>query len=225
MVCNAAFNSHNGELMRYSENPSPTAQPQHFIPRNRSSVIWRVIIGFIVALVAMLALNLVPNLVGGEPEASLLSMVVISILCFYIVYLKQQNLDLVMQTEFQNLLFAQAAAMGTVFCMFVKRNGEVAYVSRGLRDIAPDLSERYSGELGSLLEKLDIEDHIRQGVQSAVFALEKKVIPISIKYNNTQYALNFEIYPLSRPSGYAVIKAIAASASQVSSADLNQEIA
>lgn len=196
--------------MRYTEHTSSSAAPQYFIPRDRSQTIWRVIIGFVIVLGTMLLLNLVPNLVGGEPEASLLSMVAISILCFYIVYLKQQNLDLVTQAEFQNLLFSQAVAVGTSFCLFVKRDGEIVYVNQGLRSIAPEISGKSYVELDVLLNALKLQEHVKRAIQDAVFALEPKSIPISIGYGASHHAINLEIAPLSRPSGYVVIKAITA---------------
>lgn len=194
--------------MRYSERENPHV-PYNFVPRDRSSAIWRVIIGFVVALGVMLVLNLVPSSVGGEPEASLLSMVAISILCFYIVFLKQQNIDLVTQTEFQNLLFSQAAAVGSLFCVFVKRDGEVVYVNRGLSHVLGDGTQRNFSHLASLLEELALPKPTNEAIQDAVFTLDCVSLPIVISRGSGEsIALNLDIAPLARPSGYVVIKGV-----------------
>lgn len=193
--------------MRFNERDNPQV-PYNFVPRDRSSAIWRVIIGFVVALGIMLVLNLVPSSVGGEPEASLLSMVAISILCFYIVFLKQQNIDLVTQTEFQNLLFSQAAAVGSIFCVFVKRDGEIVYVNRGLSHVLGDAQRNFS-HLASLLEELALPKPTNEAIQDAVFTLDCVSLPISINRTSGEaVALTLEIAPLARPSGYVVIKGV-----------------
>lgn len=194
--------------MRYTERENPSV-PYNFMPRDRSSAIWRVIIGFVVALGVMLLLNLVPSTVGGEPEASLLSMVAISILCFYIVFLKQQNLDLVTQTEFQNLLFSQAAAIGSIFCVFVKRDGEIVYVNRGLSHLLGDGTQRNFSHLASLLEELALPKPTNEAIQDAVFTLDCVSLPIAIsRHSGEAVSLTLEIAPLARPSGYVVLKGV-----------------
>jgi intracellular septation protein A len=192
--------------MRYSEHGSSTITPQYFIPRDRSGAIWRVIIGFVLALAIMLLLNLVPSTVGGEPEASLLSLVAISILCFYIVYLKQQNLDLVMQVEFQNLLFSQALALDSAFCIFVKRDGEVVYTNQGLREVMPNIKDKSLAELSTLLDALKLSDHSKTVISNAVFALDFASIPVTIGSAHNQKSFTLEVAPLARPSGYVVLK-------------------
>ncbi len=205
--------------MRYSERENPQV-PYNFVPRDRSNAIWRVIFGFAVALAVMLVLNLVPSIVGGEPEASLLSMVVISVLCFYIVFLKQQNIDLVTQTEFQNLLFSQAAAVGSIFCVFVKRDGEIVYVNRGLSNVLGGGSQRNFSHLASLLEELALPKPTNEAIQDAVFTLDCVSLPIAIsRASGETVALTLEIAPLARPSGYVVLKGVLSASADLISSD------
>ena len=125
--------------MRYQDQENDNLNTRDFVPRSRSKDIWKVILGFGIALGLMLLLNLTPDSVGGATEASLISLIAVSALCFYIVYLKQQNLDLVISTEFQNLLFSQEAAIGFDFCLFVKRDGTISYSSMGVQKLFPSL--------------------------------------------------------------------------------------
>lgn len=194
--------------MRFVERENPNV-PYNFMPRDRSGAIWRVIGGFILALGIMLILNLVPSSVGGEPEASLLSLVAISILCFYIVFLKQQNLDLVTQTEFQNLLFSQAAAIGSIFCVFVKRDGEIVYVNRGLSNLFGDGHQRNFPHLAALLEALALPKPTNEAIQDAVFTLDCVSLPISLsRHSGDVVSFTMEIAPLARPAGYVVLKGV-----------------
>lgn len=205
--------------MRFSERNDITL-PHNFMPRNRSGSIWRVIFGFGVALSAMLTLNLVPNLVGGEPEASLLSLVAISVLCFYVVYLKQQNLDLVLQTEFQNLLFANAASAGSLFCAFVKRDGEIVYLHPFFYTMFTANDETPITNLSSMLAALSALEPSAETLQDAVFSLDVTSFEIqAIGPHEHPIRLMLEITPLTRPAGYAVLKAIPVSSTHPSVAD------
>lgn len=202
--------------MRFSERDDISI-PHNFLPRNRSGSVWKVIAGFSVALVVMLTLNLVPGLVGGEPEASLLSLVAISVLCFYIVFLKQKNLDLVLQTEFQNLLFAQAAAVGTLFCAFAKRDGTIVYANKQFYDLYSPSSTRQVTNVASMMHLMSVPQTAAEAVQACVFSLHVDSFSLhSMRENNTPLNLTLDIMPLTRPSGYVVMKAVATQAAHES---------
>jgi PAS domain S-box-containing protein len=193
--------------MRYGDNSETDAQTADFVPRERSRDIWRVIFGFALALLLMLFLNFMPNTVGGATEASLISLIGISALCFYIVYQKQQNLDLVMATEFQNLLFAQAAAQGSDFCLFVKRDGVIVYANDGLRRLFPNIAYGDANALSALFDSSEMNIVDRDRVMSAIYANERErlIFPMrDASGSHKEYILIID--PLSRPPGYIVIR-------------------
>lgn len=193
--------------MRYGDQNDTTASSGDFVPRSRSKDVWKVIMGFALALGLMLFLNLMPNTVGGATEASLISLIAISALCFYIVYQKQQNLDLVMATEFQNLLFAQAAAQGSDFCLFVKRDGVIVYANDGLRRLFPNIQYSDANALEALFEAAEMNKVDRERVQSAIYANERDrlIFPMRDSTGNArEYILIID--PLARPPGYIVIR-------------------
>lgn len=193
--------------MRYGDQLDMTADTSDFVPRERSRDIWRVIFGFALAIALMLFLNFTPNVVGGATEASLISLLAIAILCFYIVYQKQQNLDLVMATEFQNLLFAQAASQGADFCFFVKRDGVIVYANDGLRKLFPNLVYSDASALEALFESAEINNVDRERVMSAIYANQRDRLVFPMKDasgNHREYILIID--PLNRPPGYIVMR-------------------
>jgi hypothetical protein len=194
--------------MRYKDQGNDMVGMREFIPRSRAKDIWKVITGFGVALGLMLLLNLMPNSVGGATEASLVSLVIVSLLCFYIVYLKQQNLDLVMTTEFQNLLFAQAASIGYDFCLFVKRDGSITYSSTGIRKLFPSMHSNVVISLEKLFDAAHISTKHQEQVMSAIYANEKDklIFTITAEGEAGPQKYIFSIDPLERPSGYAAIR-------------------
>ena len=194
--------------MRYQDQENESLNTRDFVPRSRAKDIWKVILGFGIALGVMLLLNLMPDSVGGATEASLISLIAVSALCFYIVYLKQQNLDLVMTTEFQNLLFSQAASIGFDFCLFVKRDGTITYSSMGVQKLFPSLKSSAATSLDGLFEAARIETKNQEKVMSAIFANEKDRLIFEMTTEETgspqKYVISID--PLERPSGYAAIR-------------------
>ena len=194
--------------MRYQDQDSDSLTVRDFVPRSRTKDIWKVIMGFGIALAVMLTLNLMPDSVGGANEASLISLIAVSALCFYIVYLKQQNLDLVMNTEFQNMLFSQAAAIGFDFCLFVKRDGTITYSSMGIQKLFPSLKSSAATSLEGLFQAARIEQKNQDKVMSAIFANEKDrlIFEMTTEDVGTPQKYIISIDPLERPSGYAAIR-------------------
>jgi PAS domain S-box-containing protein len=178
-----------------------------FVPRDRAKQIWNVLIGFAITMSVMLVLNFSPSLVGGRLEASLVSLVVICVLCFYIIYQKQQNLDLVLTTEFQNLLFAQAAALGFTFCLFIKRDGTIVYSNEGLKRLFPNLYHANSQALQVLYDIAHISLTDRERINSAIYGIRREHLIFPMKDASGDYKIYIlTVDPLKRPSGYIVLR-------------------
>lgn len=178
-----------------------------FIPRERSAQIWRMILAFAIVTILILTFSLSADGLGGEGIASMLSVVAISILCFYVVLRKQQSLDLVMMTEFQNMLFAQAAAQGSNFCLFVKRDGTIEYANDGVKAVFPNYSYGEVHGLESLLREANVNKTDSDRLMSAIISSQRDrlIFPIVNKENKVQeYILTIE--PLARPAGYMVVR-------------------
>lgn len=178
-----------------------------FIPRERSAQIWRVVLSFAVLGILITIFLLAPHKLGGVSISILLSILAIAVLCFYIVLRKQQSLDLVMMTEFQNMLFAQAAALGSNFCLFVKRDGTIEYANDGVQKIFPTYTFGESHSLEGLLKDANVNKTDSDRLMSAIISSQRDrlIFPIVTKENKVhEYILTIE--PLPRPAGYMVVR-------------------
>ncbi|PZP86137.1 MAG: hypothetical protein DI582_03815 [Azospirillum brasilense] len=193
--------------MRYIESDKNNPSQMDFVPRERRKQVWNVIMAFSIAIALIFILSFAPGVVGGRAVAGFISMGVVSVLCFYVVFHKQQNLDLVMSTEYQNMLFAQAAALGSSFCIFAKRNGTIVYANDGLRDLFPHIAYSDSQALEGLFEQGGVRKTDRERIMASIYSgtADRIVFPIRQRDGNEQdYILTTE--PLLRPGGFMVIR-------------------
>ena len=139
--------------------------------------------------------------------APLLSVGIVGALCFYMVLHYQQSLDLVMLTEYQNLLFSQALALGSTFCLFVKRDGTIVYANDGMKTIFPNGSYAHSQALEAVFATGGVSHADRARIMGAVYnnLTDRIVFPIMAADGiEANYILTLE--PFVRPSGYILIR-------------------
>ena len=193
--------------MRFAENELDNVDELDFVPRERRGQISSVVIAFAAAFVVLSALVLLPEDMVRPTHAAIAAMAVIVGLAFYIIYRKQQNLDLVMHTEYQNMLFAQAAAQGSSFCLFVRRDGTIVYANDGLANLFPRLRFSESQALQSIFEHGNVQGNDRERIMSAIFAGkgDRLVFPLTAASGERkEYIMTLE--PLKRPNGFMVIR-------------------
>lgn len=191
--------------MRFSETETTNSSQMDFVPRERRSQILNLIFAFVVvmALIFIFVLTFPPS---RREIAAMMSMGVVAVLCIYVVYRKQQSLDLVMSTEYQNLLFSQAASLGSSFCLFVRRDGTIVYANDGLRKMFPNIRHGSSQALLGIFEAGKIQKTDQERVLEAIYASrnERLVFPIFNGGFEKTYILTIE--PLKRPAGFSVIR-------------------
>lgn len=193
--------------MRFSEAEFDTPAQMDFVPRERRGQITRVVVAFIIALVLLTALTMLPESLMAPNHAALIAMAIVLMLCFYIVYRKQQNLDLVMHTEYQNMLFAQAAALGSTFCLFVRRDGTIIYANDGLSKLFPQYAQGDSRALEVVFEQGGVATTDRARIMGAIYSnqSDRLVFPlVSPGGEKKDYILTLE--PLQRPGGFMVVR-------------------
>lgn len=192
--------------MRFNETEYVSPAQLDFVPRERRSQIWRVVIAFSATIALIFALSFAPNTLGGRSISAFISMAVVAALCFYVIYRKQQNLDLVMATEYQNMLFAQAVGLGSNFCLFVRRDGTIVYADNGLRDVFPHFSHAQSQMLEGLLEQGGVNRADRERIMAAIYSSssERLVFPVARDGKTEEYVLTLE--PLARPGGFTLVR-------------------
>ncbi|MFZ4126266.1 MAG: PAS domain-containing protein [Rickettsiales bacterium] len=194
-------------LMRFSDEDFNTPSLIEFMPRERGKQIWRIIIAFAVVTTLIILINFSPKTMGGNGITSLITILAAASLCFYVVLRKQQSLDLVMMTEFQNMLFAQAAALGSNFCMFVKRDGTIEYANDGVKNLLPHYSNGEAHALEALLYQSNVNKTDVERLMGAIISgqRDRLIFPIVTNDNKVhEYILTVE--PLTRPAGYTVVR-------------------
>ncbi len=192
--------------MRATENSFINPGQLDFVPRERQGQIFKTLIAFAIALIMIFVLGFSGGVIDRN-TAAIASAAIIAALGLYVIWRKQQSLDLVMTTEYQNMLFAQAAALGSSFCLFVRRDGTITYANDGLKKLFPHLAYSDSQALSAIFEQGGVGRIDRERIMNAIFAdqSERLVFPIK-KTDGTSQDYILTVEPLARPGGYLVIR-------------------
>lgn len=193
--------------MRVSESEYTSPDQLDFVPRERRNQITRILFAFFITTVLICAFSFMPESMGGKALSGLVSLSAIAVLCFYVVFSKQQNLDLVMNTEYQNMLFSQIVSMGSSFCMIVRRDGTIFYANDGLRRIFPHYAYSDSRALEALFEQGGMRRPERERIMAAIYSNQSDRLVFPLRLNTgeeKEFILTLE--PLPRPAGYIVIR-------------------
>lgn len=192
--------------MRFNETEYVSPGQMDFVPRERRSQIWKIVIAFAITIAIVFVLAFVPQTLGGRSISAFISMATVAVLCFYVIYRKQQNLDLVMATEYQNMLFAEAVSLGSSFCLFVRRDGTIVYANSGLRQVFPGFGYSDAQALEGVFEQGGVPKADRDRIMGAIYGSvsDRLVFPIRQNGEERDYVLTVE--PLTRPGGYTVIR-------------------
>lgn len=191
--------------MRFQEANEANTSQLDFVPRERRNQGPRLAATFIAIFFLIITIGYSSSLSVHSVGTPILAMLVL-VLGFYVVTRFQQNLDLVMTTEFQNMLFSQAAALGTSFCLFTRRDGTVVYANQGMRE----LFGRGAGEsqaLETIFKAGQVAVADRERVMSAIYsnAGERLIFPITLP-SGQQKNFVLTVEPITRPSGYVVLR-------------------
>jgi len=116
--------------------------------------------------------------------------------------------DIILKTEFQNLLFASSAAVNSEFCMISTGNKKVIYYDYGFDRIFPSTSDDKSQDtMERFLAHAGLSDSDKEEIQAAIERNSKMETKLSIKSDDgTENILTIIIDPLKRPSSHVVIR-------------------
>lgn len=193
--------------MRYNEMESSSSDQLDFMPRERRSHIHRVIIAFVFTIALVFITGYAPFFNNMEAYTPLIAILLLSVLCFYVAYRNQVNLDLVMSTEYQNMLFAQAFSVGTSFAMIVRRDGTIIHASDGMSSIFPRFDYSQSQALEGVFEQGIVRRTDRERIMGAIHSglNDRLIFPILNHYQEKKdYIISVE--PMVRPAGYSLIR-------------------
>lgn len=193
-------------LMRFTDNSSDDYNHLEFEPRDTKKGMMQLvgIYALTIALVFGLSINIETVTV---PVFSIVVTLLLCGLAFYTVMVRQNNMDQVMATEFQNLIFASAASHGSDFTMFLKVDGTIVYANDGLRAMFPNMNMDDGAALDVLLEEGKVQPQDREKMYSALVSGkgEKLIFSFSNQLGaDKQYIVS--IQPLRRPPGVFVVR-------------------
>lgn len=191
--------------MRFNESKYSGNDQLDFVPRSRQTQIWRIILAFVLTMIVIGVLGSIST-TGRNISVLFFSMMIVAALCFWVVYRKQESLDLVMNTEYQNLLFAQAAALGTSFCIFVHRDGTIVYANDGLRKLFPKFGYANNQALEGLFEHAGIAKPDRERISAAIGTHTSDRLAFPLQIGDEKKELIVTIEPLARPGGFSVVR-------------------
>lgn len=193
--------------MRFNTMDSIRPDQLDFVPRERRSRVFRVIMAFVVTSALIFVLAYAPPLSHYAAYTPLIAIFLMALLCLYVVYHEQIILDLVLSTEYQNLLFSKALSQGSSFFMIVRRDGTVVHASDGLADIFPGFDYAQSQALDGLFTLGVVRKTDRERIMSAIYShtSEHLVFPIIAQYQAPKdYILTVD--PMPRPAGFTVVR-------------------
>ena len=193
--------------MRFDTLDSTRADQLDFVPRKRRGRVFRVIFAFTLTITLIFMLAFAPPLSGFAIYTPLVAIVLMAFLCLYVVYHEQITLDLVMSTEYQNMLYAQALSLGSSFCMIVRREGTIVYASDGMNSIFPQFDYSRAKALEGVFEQGLVRKIDRERIMGAIHSStpDRLIFPIINQYQDKKdYIITVE--PMPRPSGFSLIR-------------------
>lgn len=189
--------------MRFEDSNDFSGSQLDFVPRDRRSQTSRIGVAFSFITLLLCLIGLVPDF-GGAIYGHLILAIALAALGIYVVINAQRLLDLIMSTEYLNLMFSQGLALGSNFCLFVKRDGTIVYANDGLRQLFGPTGE--SNALETVFERGGVAAPDRERLMGAIYSdtHDKLIFPITSAGEVKQFVLTVE--PLPRPRGYVMIR-------------------
>lgn len=193
--------------MRFNETRSTLQNQMDFIPREQRNDIRRTAIAFSAMTLLVLLFAYTPLLRSIPGYAPIVMALLLAGLGLHVIYRKQANLDLVMATEYQNLLFSQVIALGCSFCLIVRRDGTITYANEGLATVFPGFSYAESKALEGIFELGGVRAADRERIMGAIHSGygEHLIFPI-FNQNNEKKDYIITVEALPRPSGFSIIR-------------------
>lgn len=192
---------------RFSEAEKKSHVTKEFVIRERRPPLWQLLVLFAVGLFTIIQLVYSFDNIGHNPTLILCIFVIIGFLTWFTVFYTQRSRDLVMATEFQNALFANAAALHTRFCLITKKDGTIIYYDPGFQLMFPDFLRMEQRAIDVLLQQGGASDtdigKISKALESGAY--EKLVISLTTAEGITNKIV-LSVDPLPRPQGFFLFR-------------------
>lgn len=192
--------------MRFTENETPSPASMDFVPRERRSELARIVKAFLFATAAIAILSFTSKALGGHIVSSILVLAIVISLGMYLFIYQQRVIDLMMSTEYQNMLYSQAMVQGWTFFLLARNDGTIVYADRGVRQLFDNRYITDSQALETLFEQGGVAPDDRKRMLDAIHrgTSDRLVFPLTREGHTQSYIMTLE--PLARPHGFMIIR-------------------
>lgn len=192
--------------MRFTDSNTSKIGVMDFTPRSRSRHTIYLVAAYVCTVLAVIVLAAQNNSGEGAAVGATFISILIIALALVSLYIRQRNNDLLLATEFQNMIYASAAEVGTLFCIIAKRDGSSVHASKSLAK----LFNYFPYPTIQALDGFYIESHLPRFDQAKLNealqqdAAKSFLVKISTASGVMDTVISVE--PLARPAGYYVIR-------------------
>jgi PAS domain-containing protein len=192
--------------LRFTEHTIAQFGAEDFIPRDRSRPIRFLFLAFVCTVIA----TCVTLFYGATVSDRMVGMFIITImlmaLCLITIYFRRRGHDLVMATEFQNLLFAGAASVGYGFCLIVRHDGSTVYSNRAVNGLFMDFPYHDSQALEGFIEAGKLARFDADKITNALASGERRTCLVRATTRDAHQDMVITVEPLPRPQGFYVVR-------------------
>lgn len=192
--------------MRFADNDPSKVALLDFMPRDRSRHSVHIIFAFICTIAAVLATLRFSKSDSAQDMVGLIVCIMLAMLCMVTLYFRKRSDDLVLATEFQNLLYSSAASLGSQFCIIAKRDATVVHASPGLSDMFNGFPYSVSQSLEGFFIEGRLPKFDQDKIHDALLMNERKSLLIKLSTTMGISDMVVNIDPLPRPHGYYAIR-------------------
>jgi PAS domain-containing protein len=192
--------------VRFTEQAIAQFGVEDFVPRDRSRPIRYLFLAFLCTVIALCVTLFHADSVSDRIIGMFILTIMLMALCLVTIYFRRRGHDLVMATEFQNLLFAGAASVGYGFCLIVRHDGTTVYSNRAVNALFVEFPYHDSQALEGFIETGRLARFDADKITNALAAGERRTCLVRVTTRDAHQDMVITIEPLVRPQGFFVIR-------------------
>ena len=192
------------DFLKKNDGIDDVAAQSDFVIRKRIPMWQMLVLMFVAAEILAVALGtIIDNLVVFAEVV----FIIFAVVGTYVLLTLQRGRDLVLATEFQNLLFYSALAHSNDFCIIIKNDGSVAYISPSFQGLFPNFAKESHRSINSLLEHAQVSLEQRKIIFSAIDKnINGRVIFDVVDAKKQAHRLIMSAEPIARPRGFTILR-------------------
>lgn len=198
--------------MRYAE--SQAKKPIDISPRRRFPTLIQFSGAFLLLYLLLIGYFAISSEFMGF---AIWAVIVIGGLSVFVMYTVHYNRDLLLATEFQNAVFANALATNYLFSIIARRDGSIIFADTGMKTHFPEYSRLRHTSLQDFFALADVSEEHSQAVVESLNSDQRESILFSARMvmdegkdvasGAIRKDLVFTIDPIARPGNFLLLRA------------------